>query len=157
MTLRKPFFSDYAFGKGQYLGKDIYLVKPLTFMNDSGRIIGPVLRKSGTGPDNLVVVCDNLDLPPGICRIKKTGSNAGHNGLKSIITNVGTGDFIRIYLGAGHPGDKSRVIEHVLGDPGSEEMELHKEAVKKGADAVLNLLSEDIGRVMNAVNRKNPD
>ena len=91
------------------------LLKPQTFMNDSGRSVGEVLRFHKVEPENLVVFYDELDLSPGRFRIKAGGGAAGHNGIRSIIAHIGP-YFRRARMGIGHPGHKDRVIGHVLSD-----------------------------------------
>ena len=101
--------------EGRLGGEKAVLLKPQTFMNESGRSIGEALRFFKAGPGDLVVMHDELDLPPGKVRIKTGGGNGGHNGLRSIDAHVGK-DYRRIRLGIGHPGHKDRVTGHVLGD-----------------------------------------
>lgn len=98
------------------LGGDRALIlKPLTFMNDSGRSVGEAARFYKIEPKDIVVFYDELDLAPGKLRIKTGGGAAGHNGIRSIDAHIGN-DFRRVRIGIGHPGDKSRVTGHVLGD-----------------------------------------
>lgn len=91
------------------------LLKPQTFMNDSGRSVGEVLRFHKVEPENLVVFYDELDLSPGRFRMKAGGGAAGHNGIRSIIAHIGP-YFRRARMGIGHPGHKDRVMGHVLSD-----------------------------------------
>ena len=98
------------------LGSDkTLLIKPQSFMNESGRAVGEALRFYKAEPGDVVVMHDELDLPPGKVRIKTGGGNGGHNGLRSIEAHIGK-DYRRIRLGIGHPGHKDRVTGHVLGD-----------------------------------------
>ena len=98
------------------LGREkVLLVKPQTFMNESGKAVGEALRFYKAGPGDLVVLHDELDLPPGKVRIKAGGGNGGHNGLRSIDAHVGK-DYRRVRLGIGHPGHKDRVSGYVLSD-----------------------------------------
>ncbi|MEO1013560.1 MAG: aminoacyl-tRNA hydrolase [Pseudomonadota bacterium] len=110
---RSKFEGELAIGE---LGDDKALVlKPQTFMNDSGRSVGAAMRFYKLEPSDIVVFHDELDLAPGKIRIKTGGGVAGHNGLRSISAHIGP-DFRRVRIGIGHPGDKSRVHGHVLGD-----------------------------------------
>ncbi len=98
----------------------VYLLKPQTFMNNSGPSVSATARFYKIPPERVVVFYDELDLAPGKIRIKRGGGNGGHNGLKSIDAHYGK-DYWRVRLGIGHPGAKERVIGHVLGDFTSSE------------------------------------
>ena len=155
INLRKPFFKNYFIARGSYLGEEIVLVKPLTFMNKSGLILAGITKKY-IGPEtSLVVVCDNMDLPYGECRVKIKGSDSGHNGMSSIIANNEDGDFIRIYIGISRPDDGGEIITHVLGRPDESEFLEFKKGIERGALAAVSLLTTTVARVMNEYNRKN--
>ena len=100
---------------GQIAGRDILLLKPTTYMNESGRAVGEACRFFKLPTDAVIVFHDELDLPAGRLRVKQGGGNAGHNGLRSIDAHIGPG-YWRVRLGIGHPGDKDRVLGHVLAD-----------------------------------------
>lgn len=102
--------------EGQLGDTRVLLLKPMTFMNESGRSVGEALRFFKLPVGHLVVLHDELDLAPGKVRVKLGGGVAGHNGLKSIAAHLGTRDFKRVRIGIGHPGHKERVIGHVLSD-----------------------------------------
>jgi PTH1 family peptidyl-tRNA hydrolase len=93
----------------------VILLKPSTFMNESGRAVGEAARFYKIDPAGVVVFHDELDLAPGKCRMKTGGGNAGHNGLRSITSAIGN-DYKRVRLGIGHPGDRAQVLSYVLGD-----------------------------------------
>jgi PTH1 family peptidyl-tRNA hydrolase len=155
IKISKPFFqSRYLLGKGRHKGKEIYLVKPLTFMNRSGEIIKPVLKKTRGTLQNLVIVYDNMDLPPGGCKLKNQHSTAGHNGLESVFLHVKSATLLCIAIGIGRPRYKSQVVNYVLSDPTPEETPLIRTAVQKAADAILLLLREPPQKVMNVLNQK---
>ena len=107
-------FSGLA-AEGLIGGERVLLLRPSTFMNESGRAVGEALRFYKATLADLVVLHDELDLPPGKLRAKTGGGSAGHNGLKSITAHVGN-DYRRIRLGIGHPGDKALVHRYVLSD-----------------------------------------
>jgi peptidyl-tRNA hydrolase, PTH1 family len=153
---KKKLFHSYFLGKGLHAGLPLYLVKPLTFMNDSGRAVREAIRETGGDPSQLMVVCDSLDLSPGNLRFKLKGSSAGQKGLESVIRSVGTQDFMRLTIGIGRPDRKGKVIGHVLGAPSREEEDLLDAAVQRAADAVLTLVTDGPTKVMNEVNRKEP-
>ena len=137
-------------------GASLYLVKPLTFMNDSGRAVREAMRETGGEPSQLLVICDSLDLSPGNLRFKLKGSSAGQKGLDSVIRAIGTQDFMRLWVGIGRPDRKGKVVGHVLSAPAKAEVDLIDGAVERAAQAVLLLLSDGPARVMNEVNRKEP-
>jgi peptidyl-tRNA hydrolase, PTH1 family len=110
---RKRFSGLVAEGK---LGKEqVLLLKPQTFMNESGRSVGEAVRFYKLGLDDIVVFHDELDLAPGKVRVKSGGGVAGHNGLKSLTAHIGN-DYVRVRIGIGHPGRKDLVTHHVLRD-----------------------------------------
>ncbi len=141
-------------GKGFIKGQKLVLVKPLTFMNNSGVVFRDILKKSGVSLEDAVVVCDNLDLPVGSCRLKLKGSSGGHNGLKSIIRYLGTENFMRLYIGIGRPERKEDVVSYVLGMPPSDEAIKIEECLDRAADGVLLLLDNERQKVMNVLNRR---
>lgn len=99
--------------EGTIAGERVLLLKPQTYMNESGRAVGEALRFHKIALTDTIVFHDELDLAPGKCRVKIGGGNAGHNGLRSISAHIGA-DFKRIRLGIGHPGDKALVYSYVL-------------------------------------------
>ena len=157
VALRKPFLKPYAFARARAGGAELALIKPLTFMNRSGQVFPEILSRVGADLSQLVVVCDTLDLPPGQCRLRRKGSSAGHRGLESIIDALGREDFMRLYVGIGHPGSSEEVVSYVLSAPPPHEAELLDAAVARAADAILALLVEDLEKVMNGLNQKTPD
>jgi peptidyl-tRNA hydrolase, PTH1 family len=103
---------------------DLWLLKPMTFMNRSGRSVLAMANFFRILPDEILVVHDDLDLQPGSIRIKKGGGNGGHNGLKDIQANLTVPDFWRLRVGIGHPGDRNEVVNYVLKAPRKEEQDL---------------------------------
>ncbi len=99
----------------------VILLKPETYMNESGRAVGEAMRFYKIPLSGIIVFHDELDLPPGRVRVKVGGGNAGHNGLRSISENIGN-DYRRVRIGIGHPGDKDRVYGYVLSDFGKAEL-----------------------------------
>jgi peptidyl-tRNA hydrolase, PTH1 family len=153
---KKRLFHSYFVGKGLLDGVPLYLVKPLTYMNDSGRAVRDAVRETGGDAPQLLVICDSLDLSPGNLRFKLKGSSAGQKGLESVIRAIGTQDFMRIWIGIGRPDRKGKVVGHVLSAPSNEEEDLIDAAVERAAQAVLLLLSHGPEKVMNEVNKKEP-
>ena len=110
-------------------GYDCWLLLPDTYMNASGRAVQALAAFYKIAPDDILVVHDELDLPPGTIRLKKGGGVAGHNGLKDIAIKLGP-NFWRLRIGIGHPGDRDEVIDYVLRPPRQEEAELISNAVE---------------------------
>lgn len=120
--------------KTSIAGKEVWLLEPLTFMNRSGQSVGALARFFKIAADEVLVVHDELDLMPGIARLKKGGSAGGHNGLKDITAALGTQDYWRLRLGIGHPRTLSlqqQVADFVLHRPRREDQELIEQAIEK--------------------------
>ncbi len=107
---------------GKY--REHWLLKPETYMNASGQAVAALARFYKIPLDSVLVVHDELDLPPGVCKLKKGGGHGGHNGLRSIIAQLGSNDFWRLRIGIGHPGDRAEVVNFVLNAPGKQERAL---------------------------------
>ena len=101
--------------EGNIAGQKVMVIKPMTYMNESGRAVGEALRFFKLDSPDVIVIHDELDLVPGKIRVKRGGGHAGHNGLRSITAHIGD-DFRRVRTGIGHPGDKNRVHGYVLSD-----------------------------------------
>ncbi len=112
-------------------GNERWLLEPQTYMNASGRAVAALARFYKITPEEILVVHDELDLPPGEVKLKKGGGHGGHNGLRDIISQLGTNDFWRLRLGIGHPGDRAAVVDYVLNAPRREEMPLIEEAIDR--------------------------
>ena len=115
-------------------GHEVHLLKPQTFMNVSGRAVVALALFYKILPDQILVVHDELDLPPGSAKLKLGSGHGGHNGLKDIIAHLGTKDFWRLRIGIGHPGERSEVVNYVLNAPRKEEQVLIDEALKRALD-----------------------
>ena len=153
-TFKKKIFHPFLISKCTFHNHRIILIKPLTFMNSSGIVIPYLLKKYNFSNRSLIVLCDNLDLDPGRCKLKLKGSPASHNGLKSITNVIATNEYKRIFIGIGHPGNRDQVKDYVLGDPHEKELPVYEESYRNAADAVLKI-SEDLqDQVMNELNRK---
>jgi len=120
-------------------GQEIWLLEPQTYMNRSGQSVGALARFYKITPEEVLVVHDELDLPPGTAKIKKGGSSGGHNGLKDITAALGTQDYWRLRIGIGHPrslGLQQAVADFVLHRPRKEEQSLINEAIDKSLGAI---------------------
>ena len=148
-------------GAGEVAGERVVLARPRTFMNLSGEAVAALLPAFSASPHDLVVIHDDLDLPLGMIRIRERGGSGGHNGVKSIISSLGSQDFARIRVGIAPAGDaeaeqKAEAIEYVLGDFTPEERPRLKEVCARAADALYCLLEEGITAAMNRYNRPHP-
>lgn len=130
----------------------VLLVKPLTYMNESGRAIGPLLSWYKLEAEDLIVVHDDMDIPAGTIRIRKKGSAGGHNGIKSLLAHVGDEHFARVRIGIGRPLPGWTVIHHVLAPFPSEDVPKIKEAIDYLLPAVECIVTEDVDMAMNKFN-----
>ncbi len=138
-------------GVGMVNGRAVVLVKPLTFMNLSGRSIAPLAREYGIKPERILVIADDLDLTVGRVRARAKGSAGGHNGHKSLIAALGTEEYPRFKIGIGSV-DKGDTIDHVLGKFNSEERLDVNEAIDQVVDGVEITIADGIELAMNRVN-----
>jgi PTH1 family peptidyl-tRNA hydrolase len=139
--------SNYIFGRGFIEDQKSILIKPLTFMNRSGIAVRDALFKFDD-IENFLVVHDDLDLDPGIIRIRKTGSAGGHNGIQSIIDFLNSKDFIRIKIGIGR-SERIYPEKYVLRPFNKKEKPLIDEAVETAADAVQEILARGVSSAQN--------
>jgi len=141
-------------GKARVDSGELVLAKPQTYMNESGRAVGAILRGTYATVADLIVVHDELDLPLGSVRVKIGGGHGGHNGLRSIIEHAGTSDFIRVRIGIGRPAPNMDSAGYVLGSFSADEREAAAGAVKKATEAIKAIVREGPARAMNIFNQK---
>lgn len=113
---------------------ELWLLNPQTYMNASGKSVAALCRYYKIQPEQILVVHDELDLPPGTSRLKLGGGLGGHNGLKDIAAHLATRDFWRLRIGIGHPGDRNAVVSYVLQPPRKEEAPLIDEAIHRSLE-----------------------
>ncbi|MET3576231.1 aminoacyl-tRNA hydrolase [Bhargavaea ullalensis] len=130
------------------------LVKPLTFMNLSGECVRPMMDYFDIADEDLVVIYDDLDLPPGKLRLRQRGSGGGHNGMKSIIRHLGSQEFNRIRVGIGRPDGPMAITDYVLSRFSKEEEPVMQDAAGQAADACEAFLSRDFLDLMNDFNAR---
>lgn len=130
----------------------VMLVKPLTFMNLSGECVRPLVDYFNIDIDDIVVLYDDLDFKPGEMRLRQSGSSGGHNGMKSLITHLGTDRFKRIRLGIGRPVGGMQVVDYVLAPFSKEEQPVISEMIQKSAKACEAWLEKPFLEVMNDFN-----
>lgn len=129
-------------------GRSLWLLRPTTFMNASGRAIAAALRYYKIEPEEMLVVHDDLDLPPGTARLKFDGGHGGQNGLRDIFAHVGHGRFHRLRLGIGHPGDRNRVTPWVLGRPSAGDEAAILDAIGAATDVLPLAVEGRFGEAM---------
>lgn len=132
----------------------VLLVKPQTYMNNSGECVGPLMRWYKMEPEDIIVAHDDMDIPAGTIRIRKKGSAGGHNGIKSLLTHIGSENFGRVRIGVGRPLPGWTVINHVLAPFTAEDAPKVAEAIKYLLPAVECIVREDIDKAMNIYNPK---
>jgi len=126
--------------EGRWRGDTIRLVKPQAFMNVCGPVVARALQRHGAGPEDLILVYDDIDLPLGAVRVRMKGSHGGHNGVRSVIEALGTSDIRRVKVGIGRPEHKGDVPDHVLTVFDPDELPAVDTAVAEAAQRVLALL-----------------
>ncbi|MCI0482944.1 MAG: aminoacyl-tRNA hydrolase [Candidatus Dadabacteria bacterium] len=151
IDLKKKKFSG-VYGEGTFNNDKLILLKPETYMNRSGESVSTVASFYHIPVENIIIVHDELDLPAGTVRIKAGGGSAGHKGVMSVMGELGSGDFIRVRIGIGKPGEKKGAVSHVLSKFRKEESELVSESVLRAADAVLEIIQHGLQKAMNKYN-----
>ena len=141
---------------GQSRADKLWLLLPQTFMNRSGQAVGALARFHRIEPQELLVVHDELDLPPGQLRLKFSGGLGGHNGLKDITAHLGTQDYWRLRIGIGHPGDRTAVTGYVLNPPRREEQDAIDAALDTALATWPLLVRGDYAAAMRRINSKPP-
>ena len=147
-------------GSGEIAGSKVVMARPQTYMNQSGQAVSRLVRKFNVSLDNLLVIYDDLDPPLGKIRIRKGGSSAGHKGVESIITELGSQDFSRIRVGIGRPLDATismeitdaDIITYLLSELPPEEKRAITQILPKVSEAILCLLTEGLTAAMNKYN-----
>ena len=137
-------------------GQTIWLLEPLTFMNLSGKSVAALARFFKIAPEEILVVHDELDIIPGHAKLKFGGSHAGHNGLRDIHAQLGTGDYWRLRIGVGHPGVKSEVINWVLKKPSQEHRAAIEDSIVRSLKAVPALLAGEMEKATMLIHTSAP-
>ena len=140
--------------EGRIGTEKVLLVKPQTYMNNSGEAVGPLMRWYKVNPEDIIVAHDDMDIPAGTIRIRKKGSSGGHNGIKSLISHVGSENFSRVRLGIGRPLPGWSVANHVLAPFPQEDKTAVDEAIKYLIPAVECIITDGIDIAMNKYNPK---
>lgn len=140
---------------GKFRGRALLLQKPLTFMNLSGQAVALLARRSGIQPESILVISDDLDLPVGRLRLRNGGADGGHNGLKSIIAELGSSSFRRLRIGIGRP-KPGETVDYVLSKFEGEEERRFEASLAAAAEAVRTVLTGGMARAMNRFNAWTP-
>jgi len=143
------------FGVAGKLNQEAWLLKPITFMNNSGKAVAALANYYKISPAEILVIHDELDLPAGTAKLKFGGGHGGHNGLKDIHAVLGTGDYWRLRLGIGHPGDKNEVINYVLKAPLKQEKDALDACIHEACSLVPLLLKGEFESAMQKLHTKN--
>jgi len=134
----------------------VWLLEPMTFMNLSGKSVAALARFFKITPNEILVAHDELDLMPGQMKLKLGGGHAGHNGLKDIHAQLGSGDYWRLRLGIGHPGVKAEVVNYVLRKPPLEQREAIEKSIAQSLQALDLLLAGNMEQAMMKIHAKPP-
>lgn len=141
-------------GWGRFRGREIGLAKPQTYMNLSGKAVAGLIGRFGLTRDDILVLVDDLNLPPGTIRLRQGGSAGGHNGIQDIIDKLGSDDFPRLRIGVGNQFARGRQVDYVLSRYTEEELPIMQEAINTARDAALTFVMEGLVTAMNRYNRK---
>ena len=150
----KKYYAEVA--KANTPQGEVWLMKPSTYMNKSGQAVGALANFFKIPVSDLLVLHDELDIPPGHVRLKKGGGNGGHNGLKDIQAKMGSADFWRVRLGIGHPGDRNLVSGFVLNKPSRDDREAIDDAIWRTRCEINDILSGDMEAAMRVLHSNNP-
>ena len=145
------------YGKGYIGGQKVILAKPQTYMNLSGESIREIADCYKIEPENIIILCDDINLAEGQLRIRLKGSAGGHNGLKNIISHLGTQEFPRIRIGVGEKPRGMDLADYVLGRFPKEQQAVMEEAYRDAAEAACMMIEDGADAAMNHYNRKNKE
>lgn len=146
-------FSGLA-GRATIAGEDVRLLVPTTFMNLSGQAVAPMAGFFKIKPQEILVAHDELDMPPGVARLKQGGGHGGHNGLRDTISALGNNkDFMRLRIGIGHPGSADQVTGYVLSKAPADQQSAIEAAIDAALDVVPDIVNGDLAGAMNRLHR----
>jgi len=143
---------DAFYGMGEIKGEKVILVKPQTYMNLSGESVIKFKKFYKIYNKNIIVIYDDIDLKIGNIRLKAKGSAGSHNGMKSVVENLNTEDFIRVRIGIGSPKNKDDIINYVIGQIPKREREILDQSILKAKNSVIEILENGINIAMNKFN-----
>ncbi|MBE0446854.1 MAG: aminoacyl-tRNA hydrolase [Actinobacteria bacterium] len=144
-------------GEGMIVQERVILVEPLTYMNNSGLVAKKLLRAQEAAPERLIVIYDDLDLEPGQIRIRQNGGSGGHGGIRSIMGQISSENFMRVRVGIGRPPGRQDPADYVLSPFSKSEWEEIALSIDEAGDAVFYIIVEGVARAMNEFNRRRED
>ena len=162
-SLSKKLNRDFVYSKkfdsdifiNEYNNQEFTLMKPMSYINNSGVPIKKFIKNKNIKPDNILVIYDDIDLAVGKIRLKNGGGSGGHKGLNSIVEQLGSKNFWRLRIGIGKPEDKNKTVEYVLGKPSKRDKEIIMDSINFSLDEINNFFEGESSKLMNKLNRGN--
>lgn len=151
-SIEKKFSSLMA--QVQFKGEKLLLCKPMTYMNRSGSAVRAVCQFYSISPEQVLLIHDELDLAPGVIKLKVNGGHGGHNGLSDTISHLHSKEFTRLRIGIGHPGQRHQVSDYVLHSPSKQDALLIEQAIERSFEIFPLLLAGNIDNAMNILHRQ---
>ena len=142
------------YGSGMIEKEKVILLKPQTFMNLSGESIKQCMDFYKLKLEDLIVIYDDMDLEPGNIKVRIKGGPGSHNGMKSVVSNINSEDFVRVRVGIGKPENKSDMINYVIGHVSEDEYKILEEGTSLAKDATIEIIKNDVNSSMNKFNAK---
>ena len=143
------------YGTGIIENEKVILCKPQTYMNLSGESIIQFVNYYKIDIENVIIIYDDIDIEPGIIKIRKKGGPGTHNGMKSVVNEIKTQDFTRVRVGIGMPSNKSDLINYVIGKISKDDIEKLEDGTTKAKDALIEIIKNGVDTAMNVINSKN--
>jgi peptidyl-tRNA hydrolase, PTH1 family len=161
-SLSKKLNRDFVYSKkfdsdiftNEYNNQEFTMMKPMSYINNSGIPIKKFIKNKNIEPENILVIYDDIDLTVGKIRLKHGGGSGGHNGLNSIVEQLGSKNFWRLRIGIGKPEDKNRTVEYVLGKPSKSDMEIIVDSINLSLNEINNFFDGEASKLMNKLNRE---
>ena len=162
-SLSKKLNRDFVYSKkfdsdifiNEYNNQEFTMMKPMSYINNSGIPIKKFIKNKNIKPDNILVIYDDIDLAVGKIRLKNGGGSGGHKGLNSIVEQLGSKNFWRLRIGIGKPEDKNKTVEYVLGKPSKRDKEIIMDSINFSIDEINNFFNGESSKLMNKLNRGN--
>ena len=159
-SLSKKLNRDFVYSKkfdsdiftNEYNNQEFTMMKPMSYINNSGIPIKKFIKNKNIEPENILVIYDDIDLTVGKIRLKHGGGSGGHNGLNSIVEQLGSKNFWRLRIGIGKPEDKNKTVEYVLGKPSKSDMEIIMDSINLSLDEINNFFDGEASKLMNKLN-----
>ena len=161
-SLSKKLNRDFVYSKkfdsdiftNEYNNQEFTMMKPMSYINNSGIPIKKFIKNKNIEPENILVIYDDIDLTVGKIRLKHGGGSGGHNGLNSIVEQLGSKNFWRLRIGIGRPEDKNQTVEYVLGKPSKSDMEIIMDSINLSLDEINNFFDGRASKLMNKLNKE---